>query len=334
MSKGPTPTSSEESSFPLLAALVPSGLVPERQGVPFAELRREFNLVIEQALNWERKGIDATWWELQANVRGVSEARGHALAGQVAAVGEQLALAFGALVELHNWKRVQKDPKAIEALTGDRDAVAGNALAEMCSRAFAEMQAGLLLAAGHGLANVCAYGLCYSDGVRSALAARRRREDSATAFEPFSGDKQDWLELTGDSIKDLRRAARDASVISSSLSSGGKEAVLAFLEPARILATSPDWKTVSAVRGEFFHRWRVQSPGLPVVPRETPWEHHSTGTRKLSFGASPAPSGGRQAREFADRVELSSSQLMLSLAETMKETLEAWPTALDALAPT
>jgi len=111
--------------------------------------------VAKLAVEWQQYSTLARTWEMGATARGADEGRAHALAGQMAAVGEQLGLARAAAIETAIWRaarsrRAEHDP-----------------LDDMSIRANAEAQCHFVYAAGHGLANVCARALALDSGLRA-----------------------------------------------------------------------------------------------------------------------------------------------------------------------
>jgi hypothetical protein len=306
-----------------LEGLVPTGLVPERQVQGFLDLRATYGPALEVALDWQTQSSRADSFEVQTTVRGVGEGRGYALMGQIGSVGEQLALAYAAKVEVVNWRICAADREAFSLLAPEESTRVG--LVEACSRALSEVQASYLLALGHGLANVCLYALSFHGDLRINLATRLGHPDPENAFLPFSDDPRDWVPLNADTIRELRRAVRSTSNFSDQV----KDSLLGFLAPSRELAISEPWRAVSEMRGDFFHRWRLQSHGLPGASKRTPWERKEPGSRSLGVGA--RPKGSDDSRQFAERLDTSASELIHVAATAMAACLAAWPDTFTAL---
>jgi hypothetical protein len=306
-----------------LSALVPTGLVPERQTQAFLGLRETYKAALTVAIDWQQQASRADWFETQTTVRGIREGRGYALMGQMGSVGEQLALAYAAKVEVVNWRQVASENETLASLAPEETTRIG--LVEMCSRALSEVQASYLLALGHSLANVCIYALCLHDDLRINLATQFRHPNPELAFPPFSDAQQDWVSLTSDTSSRMRRSIRETS----KLSEERRQVVLGLVAPTSELAASNPWRAVSEMRGDFFHRWRLQSHGLPGASKQTPWVRDVQGSRRLSVGARPRASD--EARRFAERLDTSASELIQVAASAMEQSLAAWPDAFTAL---
>jgi hypothetical protein len=169
-----------------LAALVPRRLAEAPEvALPASVDDEAHRFVVHQALEWQQVAGSASFWEMAAIT--AVEGMAYALAGQIGAAGEQLALAYAAGVAVALWRerRRQLEPADVET--------------EMCMRAMAEGQTLFVTGTGHAFANVGLRSLTMDEGLRALLIEKyRRRDGSAPTFDPFSTDVRNWLSLNCD----------------------------------------------------------------------------------------------------------------------------------------
>jgi hypothetical protein len=176
-----------------LAAMVPGRLAVSEVTVdlPASMHSERHQAVRDCALEWQRFSSEAWFWEM-ASPEAVENAA-YALAGQMASVGEQVALAYSAAVEVALW---QTKPAVEE------DSV----VREMSIRAMAEAQSLFVIGAGHALANVAVRALTVRADLKARLAALFQPK-AADGFAPFSQKREDWISLNTLACKKLAAAA-------------------------------------------------------------------------------------------------------------------------------
>lgn len=261
--------------------------------------------VARQALEWQQLGASALIWELAATVQGAEEARAHSLAGQIAAVGEQLGLAYGAGVEVALWQEVrasQPEPRPEY---------------EMGLRAMAETQSYFTMGAGQGLANVALYSLAMHPILLTALQVAFKRKTAPPPFRPISNHREDWIYMNRRDVSRLQQVAHG---------SGSRE-IEELVEVVADFADSDAWKDLVERRGEDFHRWRPQSHGLVGVAKASPWLHEQ-GTRALGIGPM---SNYTETQGLADEVAATADRAMLRLSEGMDDFLKRFVAASPQL---
>lgn len=284
-----------------LIAVVPMRLAsaPHR-ALPPRAASEEFEAVAQQALAWQETASMASYWEMgsRGNADPNNAGRVYAFAGQIAAAGEQLALAHGAAVEVAIWEEVRAGSKL-------------DASYEMSMRALAEAQCLFVIGTGHALINVVARALAMKAELRDRLGHAFVRDGHNPTFEAFSNDRNDWLSLNRSTCSRLDKAAADQP----------KE-VTAMISPMVAFVTGTAWKTIVERRGQDFHRWRPQSDGIEGVPRSNPWQQ-VPGGRSLNSSVGPYTDG----TGLADEVAEIANAAMFKLAATMCATRGAWPAA-------
>lgn len=252
-----------------LAAVLPGRLaaVPGAPAsLPAALQGERYDALRTRAVEWQQFSGEGWFWEMAA--ADAVEAAAYALAGQMGSVGEQLALAYGASVEVALWEARQ-----------DTDEV--NVVREMSLRAMAEAQSLFVIGAGHALANVAVRALTLRVDLRTALGAAFQR-GAADAFAPFSDQRKDWISLNDPACDKLERVA----IASKSTT------IAALIAPIVQYGRGPEWRSLIDRRGADFHRWRLQTHGIAGVAPESPWTHHpatatSPGERVLQLGPRP-----------------------------------------------
>ncbi len=285
-----------------LSGLIPGRLVAAEHPLPLpapvADERHE--TVRQQALFWQALSQDAWFWEMVSTAP--VEGTAHALAGQMAAAGEQLALAYSAGVEVALW---QAEPE-----TGGFDVAR-----EMSTRAMAEAQSLFVIGASHAFANIAVRALTLRDDLKSRLVEECARAGQVPTFDPFSEQQEDWLSLNKDTCTRLRKVA----------AASGSQNIAALMEPVVSYQRSQDWRVLFGRRGTDFHRWRPQTHGVAGVAKKTPWQH--TPPRDGGPGERVLPLGQpvyEEARGLAADVAQVATDGMLALADAMERFLEAW----------
>ncbi len=262
--------------------------------------------VRDSALEWQCLSGEAWFWEM-ASPEAVENAA-YALAGQMASVGEQLALAYSAAVEVALW---QLEP-TVEAEPVVR---------EMSIRAMAEAQSLFVIGAGHAFANVALRALTVRADLKARLAASFQPK-AADAFAPFSQKRDDWISLNPHACKKL------AAVAAASKSTDIAELIAAVVGYGR----SSEWRALVERRGEDFHRWRPQTHGLPGISQRSPWTYvpataTAPGERILHMGQLPY----EDAEGLAEEVAKVATDGMFSLADGMVRFTNALEAAMRAL---
>ncbi len=272
-----------------------------------ASMRSERHQAVRDcALEWQRFSSEAWFWEM-ASPEAVENAA-YALAGQMASVGEQVALAYSAAVEVALW---QTKPAVEE------DSV----VREMSIRAMAEAQSLFVIGAGHALANVAVRALTVRADLKARLAALFQPK-AADGFAPFSQKREDWISLNTPACKKLAAAA----------ASSKSRDIIALVAAVVNYGNSPEWRALVERRGEDFHRWRPQTHGLPGISQRSPWAYvpptaNSPGERVLQMGQLPY----EDAHGLAGEVAQVATDGMFALAEGMVRFTNGLEAAMRAL---
>ncbi len=263
----------------------------------------DHKLVADLALEWQQTAGQAVFWEMGAAVRGTGEGRVYALAGQMASVGEQLALAHASAIEVALWRdaRAKSEPDPAH---------------EMSMRGMAEAQCLFVMGTGHAFANVVVRALALDPSLRAELSKKFGRGRSSPTFGPFSQDRADWVSLNVDTCERIAGVAE---------SSGAKD-VIQLAESIVHFGTARTWKDLVERRGTDFHRWRPQTHGIEGVPRISPWKREGN-TRRLEL---EHPSY-EDAQGLADETARLASDAMIDLAFSMRTFMERWPPASNHL---
>lgn len=281
--------------------------VPSRLGVPtdaeLAPTDRHNKSIRDQARGWQLQAGEAWFFEMVVSRNaGAQEGAGHALAGQMAATGEQLALAFAAAGEVRLW----------QARLAERGE---DVIAEMSLRAMAEAHALFVIGAGHALANVAVRALALDADLRETLVKAFKTKTQTPTFAPFSEKPIDWASLNSATAKRLEEVAGQL----------GQAEIVALIEPVAALGRSERWHELIDRRGTDFHRWRPQTHGIQGVAQQSPWRHvpptaDSPGERILGLGRSRYES----AKGLGDEVADIATRGMSALNESMGHFMEAW----------
>ena len=272
------------------------------RALPEAVTESKYESVAIEALDWQTTSTHARFWEMGA--AGTSgEGRVYALANQMAAAGEQLALSLAAAVEVAIWR---------EAWVGKTEVDPAEA---MQMRAMAEAQSLFVLGAGHAMANLAVRTLALDESCRAQLGQRFRRRGKVPTFDPFSTERAGWVSFNGYSCNALRAVALATT----------QQEVIDLIEPVASLGTGETWRRLEERRGQDFHRWRPQTPGLGGGPAQTPWIREGK-TRRLDLvGPAEEISG------IVDEVADLATAAMFALARTMADFRERWPAASKQL---
>jgi hypothetical protein len=286
------------------------GVAPKRladaplRHLPQAVAGEAYEAVANVALDWQQTSSQARFWEMgTAGVDASNEGRVYAFAGQMASAGEQLALALAAAVEVAIWRdaRVgEPEPDPVE---------------EMQMRGMAEAQSLFVMGTGHALANLAVRVLALDESCRAELGRKLGRGKTLT-FAPFSTDRADWISLNRTACKAIRAAAR----------STGHRAVIDLVEPIAEFGTGTSWRDLEERRGQDFHRWRPQTPGLGGGPRQSPWVHDGE-TRRLDFHGTVDD----EVEALAEKVAELATAAMMDVSAAMTEFGQRWPAASGQL---
>lgn len=302
----PDPEPQSPSRSPALVAVVPMRLATavETTSLPTVVDDARHESVRTRAVEWQQRSGDAWFWEMAAAAS--AEGTAYALAGQMASVGEQLALACSAAVEVALWQ--------MRLAAGDDDVV----VAEMSMRAMAEAQSLFVIGASHALANVAVRALTLDHQLTAALVRAFTRGSSIPSFAPFSEQPADWISLNRASCRHLNKVAQGS----------GSPNIVALIKPVADLGFGAPWQALVDRRGTDFHRWRPQTHGLQGVSHSTPWRHtrsttKAPGERVLGMGQAPYEDARGLAQEVADIA----SEAMFALSDAMDRFLTAWTRA-------
>jgi hypothetical protein len=231
------------------------------------------------AADLQMTSLLADFWEA-GMAPAVERGRSSELAGLLAGSGEQFALALAALAEAELWSRHRRaNPPDLDSDEG-RVLDAGQ---EMAQRAMAELASYYLLGVGHAVANVTARTL--------ALDTTRHPQllDALGSWFPVgSEESRDWLSLSRDTVRPLRRLGKT-----------GSAAIQIIGEPATALLQAPEWQQLSRLRSAHYHRRRPQSAGVMGVPLASPWTF-GDGVARMGLGASQYTDGDNLALRTTD----------------------------------
>lgn len=233
------------------------------------------------AADLQMTSLQSDLWEA-ALAPAVQRGRSSELAGLLAGVGEQFALALAALAEAELWNvHRSTNPPDLQTLEG-RVLDAAN---EMVQRVMAELASYYLLGVGHAVANVAARTLALDSNRHPQLL------DAFGSWFPANSDEsRDWLSLNRDTARSLRRLAKI-----------GQPAIQAISEPATKLLQAPEWHELNQLRGAHYHRRRPQSAGVMGVPLASPWTFGS-GVARMNLGNGQYTDGDNLAISTTDLV--------------------------------
>jgi hypothetical protein len=237
------------------------------------------------ANEWQTLGISAEFLEMGATTHGVDRDRMGEIIGLMAAAGEQLALARGALLECELWRlaRVRREE------SGD----------EMCHRAIAELLSYFCIGCGHAIANVSVRLLAMDKRLHARFI-----DEFETVFHPLSEQRKDWISCDTSSARRLRRLVRDAF-----------DPELRDVPRALTgLAASPAWRALDERRGADFHRRRPQSDGILGVPLQSLWKRTEGGAWMLEGGRGRYEGG----RRLADMTTSIGADALVELVRAMR----------------
>ncbi len=286
----------------VLVGLVPMGLaVPgDRDGLPRSVADDPHERLAELALEMQQAAGHAEFWEMGAAGRGgTADGSVYALAGQMASVGEQIALAHAAAVEVALWR-------------DHRETAEDDAADEMRMRAMAEAQCLFVVGAGHASANLAVRALAVNAALRRKLISEFTRGRSVPTFAPFSEAPRDWVSLSGATCRKLQAVAQSA----------GHDEVAQLVEAVAEFGLSPSWRALTERRGKDFHRWRPQTYGIEGVSHASPW---TIGPKSRSLSVSRR--SYEEAKGLADETARLATEAMLKLAAAMRAFMDRWLTA-------
>ena len=208
-----------------------------------------WNGLERRALDWQTRGgrqtfvasdtySDESGWRLRE------------LFGCIGALGEQVTLACAAARDLAEAKALPDSPQA-----------------ELIRRAWAEHTVHWTMAAGHMLLNIVGRTVALDPAVHPHLlnnedanGDKARKKAITTLFPCESEAHVDWPTLSQRNANYLRRAAAESAV----------PAVVEVGDLIHQLAIDPQWKAMSDLRGEAFHRWRAQTAGVSTTTKRSP----------------------------------------------------------------
>jgi hypothetical protein len=246
------------------------------------------------AMEWQKIGAEAQFWEMSANVHG-QVAHGHlyACAGRAAAAGEQLGLACTASLEANRW--LEREPDG--GRTG------------MAARAMSEMTTYYALSAAHGLVNIAARFL-HLDASK-ADANLSKTYQVAVSEDPFADSKAAWLSFNASTI----------TALESDITIQRRPILKPLGTVLRALVEDPDWLAATERRHTEYHRWRPQSVAGGATP-SNPWNLSTPGLAHLQI---ELPSG---AKPDAVALVKESDRALDLLTTAMTDWLIAWQKVL------
>ena len=270
-----------------------------RRHLPRAVAGEEYEAVANVALDWQQTSSQARFWEMgTAGADASNEGRAYAFAGQMASAGEQLALALAAAVEVAIWAEARLGAESDPA-------------EEMQMRGMAEAQSMFVMGTGHALANLAVRALSLDQDCRAELGRRLGRHGTLT-FDPFSMDRADWISLNRTGCRAIRAAA----------SSTGHQEVIDLVDPVVAFGTGSSWRDLEERRGQDFHRWRPQTPGIGAGPRQSPWVHEGRTRRLDFFGPAEEP-----IEALAAEGGSLATAAMMDVSTAMAAFAQRWPAA-------
>jgi hypothetical protein len=221
-----------------IRSVTPGRLAAPTTSDDVRQLRQQQWWVVGQrtASDLQMMSLQADFWEASL-APAVQYGRSSELAGLLAGLGEQFALALAALSEAELWNVHRRiNPPDLQSVEG-RVLDAAN---EMVQRAMAELASYYLLGVGHTVANVTARTLALDSNRHPQLL------DALGSWFPANSDEsRDWLSLNRDTVRALRRLAKI-----------GRPTIQAISEPATKLLQSPEWHDLNQLRGAHYHRRR------------------------------------------------------------------------------
>jgi hypothetical protein len=251
------------------------------------------------ASDWQEISVWADFWELLAPR--VQHGRGRELAGLIADGGERLALALAAVTEAELWRVYRQEVPAEVRKLDEMKRRSVDAANEMAHRAMAELASYYLLATGHTVANVSVRALALDSQLHAKLL------DLLGSWYPVgSSERDDWLSLNRETVRRLRRAARQATT----------PAARDLAEPATTLLMSPAWQDLEQLRGAHYHRRRPQSAGIAGVPLASPWTF-SSGAAHMGGGGGKYTDGDG----LADKTTSLARRTLADLTPVMQRLL-------------
>lgn len=285
-----------------------SAVVPVRlaraaiSDLPAAATDDAHRRVRDQAMSWQNVAGHAKFWEMAALE--ADEGYAYALAGQMAAAGEQLALACAASVEVALWEE-DRAPDGLQAV-----------VREMGIRAMAEAQSLFVIGTGHALVNVAVRTLSLRQDIKIEVMKALFSGNVAGTFDPFSSERSHWLSMNKPTCRKLRTVA----------ASSNSQEIIGLMEPVITYGLGSTWNQLVQRRGADFHRWRPQTHGIQGVPQRSPWRHDDT-SRSMGFGAPIY----EDAKGLAAATGAMAGKAMFELAGAMGSFYDAWPAASNAL---
>jgi hypothetical protein len=217
--------------------------------------------------------------------------------GLMGAIGEQLVLAYAA----------EQDVQRLVATARGRNAD----LQRLLQRASAENSAHFILGAAHSLANLVLRTLMLNTNSATWLKNEYRE---ANGFRPGSDDRNAWLTLNKNTVKELRKAAKTSS----------NRFLVDAVEAVGGLYASKAFQALEVRRGMDYHRRRPQS--VPhASPRNGSVSRASDGTGTISLAEARL-----EPESDADAVHALVAETLLALKEAMAKIRVLLPKAIRA----
>ena len=262
-----------------------------------------------RAVDWQTRGGRQTFVAVDSGDE-ESGWRLRELFGCMGALGEQVTLACAAARDLSAVKAMPESPRA-----------------ELVRRAWAEHVMHWTMAAGHMFQNVVGRTVALDPAVRPHLVGQRdaagvpaasRVKALGTVFPSESDANKDWPTFNKTNANYLRRAAAESDV----------SEVIAIGRLIHRVVVDRRWVTMTALRGEAFHRWRAQTAGVSTMTRRMTRIVGADGL--LPGGVLPDVRGPERSAKAVDSAE--------SALETLGEALAQYdgflPAALRSLTTT
>ena len=224
--------------------------------------------------------------------------------------GEQILVAIETEVEKTLCKTV-----AAEA-----DGVA-KAWSRRSLRFFAEGQANSIVIFGHTVANMTIRTLALGKQFPATPILKKAglKED---VFVPFSKDRRAWASLNEPTVNGICAEAATTGI--------GE--VVEFADACASLWKDPAINNLFELRGEQYHRWRTESPGVTGLSLTIPSIiSRLMAGQVVGFGGPPAPFPDGD--KVVDEVVTASTKALECLGAHLGALLDGWRSAFEAIRP-
>lgn len=184
-------------------------------------------------------------------------------------------------------------------------------------RFFAEGQANHLVTAGHLVANLTLRTLALHPGGLEAIGRALPRWHA----EPRASTRNGWISLNSSQARSIARAARHLA----------SPALVALAEHLnRVTAHESSWAALNDLRGEQYHRWRGESPGVsgfnfndvPVIDRLLAGQ---------AVGVGAIPDDYVEGMGVVDALAGATTRVLADSGPWMTTYLDLWDTAFNSL---